>query len=130
MPGAGPLLAARLVAALGADRARLASAEAVPALAGTSPVAYHSGKLRRVPRRRACDKRFRHTMHQVAFASLSRCAWARAYYDAYRARGHGHHAAFRALANVWLRILFRMGQNRAPYDEARFIAARARHRAA
>ena len=130
VPGAGPLLGARLLAAFGPDRDRFASAEAVQALAGTRPVAYQSGKLRRVHLRRACDKHFRQTMHQLAFASLTRCAWARAYYDAYRARGHGHHAALRALANVWLRILFRMWQDRTPYDEARFVAARARHRAA
>jgi hypothetical protein len=36
VPGAGPLLGARLVAAFGADRDRLASAEAVQALAGTA----------------------------------------------------------------------------------------------
>jgi transposase len=130
VPGVGPLLGARLVAAFGADRDRFASAEAVQALAGTSPVAYQSGKLRRVHLRRACDKHFRQTMHQLAFSSLTRCSWARAYYDAYRARGHGHHAALRALANVWLRILFRMWQDRAPYDEARFAAARARRHVA
>jgi len=129
-PGTGPLLGARLVAAFGTDRDWFASAEAVHALAGTSPVAYQSGKLRRVHLRRACDKHFRQTMHQLAFASLTRCTWARADYDAYRARGHGHHAALRALTNVWLRILFRMWQDRAPYDEARFVAARARRQAA
>jgi transposase len=131
VPGAGPLLGARLVAAFGTDRTRFASAEAVQALAGTRPVAYQSGKGRRVPRRRACDTHVRQTMHQLALASLTRCAWARAYDDAYRARGHGHHAALRAWANVWRRIVFRMWQDGTPYyDEARFVAARARHRAA
>jgi len=130
VPGAGPLLGARLVAAFGTDRDRFTSAEAVQALAGTSPVAYQSGKLRRVHLRRACDKQFRQTMHQLAFTSLTRCTWTRAYYDAYRERGHGHHAALRALANVGLRILFRMWQDHALYDDARFAAARARHQAA
>ncbi len=130
VPSAGPLQGARLVAAFGADRARFASAEAVQAWAGTSPVADQSGQWRRVPRRRACDKPFRQTMHPRALASLTRCAGARAVYDADRARGHGPHPALRAWANVGRRLLFRLGQNRAPYDEARFVAARTRHQAA
>jgi hypothetical protein len=113
---------------LGADRARLASAEAVQDWAGTSPVADQRGKLRRVHLRRACDKHFRQTMSRLALASLTHGAWTRAYYDAYRARGHGPHAAL--LATLWLRILFRMGQDWAPYDEARFVAARKRPQAA
>jgi hypothetical protein len=72
------------------------------------------------------DKRFRAAVHQLAFTSLSCCAWARDYYDQYRARGHAHHAALRALANVWLRILFPMGKTLRPYDEARFLADRGR----
>jgi transposase len=52
VPGAGPLLGARLVAAFGADRDRLASAEAVQALVETRPVAYQSGKGRHVHLRR------------------------------------------------------------------------------
>lgn len=127
VPGVGPVLGARLLAAFGPDRDRFELAEAVQALAGTSPVVYQSGKLKRVHMRRACDKHFRATVHQLAFTSLSRCAWARSYYDQYRARGHGHHAALRALANVWIRILFRMWKSGQPYDEARFLADRARH---
>jgi transposase len=129
VPGVAVTLGARLQAGLGPDRGRFDRAEAVQALAGTSPVLYPSGKLLRVHMRRACGKHFRATVHQLAFTSLSRCAWARAYYGQYRARGHGHHAALRALANVWLRILFRMWKTRKPYDEARFLADRARHAA-
>ncbi|MCY0899141.1 MAG: transposase [Firmicutes bacterium] len=107
------------------NRDRFDRAEAVQALAGTSPVLYQSGKLRRVHMRRACDKHFRAAVHQLAFTSLSRCAWARDSDDQYRARGHGHHAALRVLANVWLRIPFRLWKTRQPYDEARFLADRA-----
>lgn len=69
-------------------------------------------------------------MHQLALAFLTRCAWALAYYDPYQARGHGHHGALRTLANVWLHLLFRVLQDRAPYNDARFAAARARRQAA
>lgn len=95
--------------------------------AGFGPVLYQSGKLKRVHMRRACDKHFRATVHQLAFTSLSRCPWARQYYDQHRARGHGHHAALRALANLWMRILFRMWKTGQHYDESRFLADRARH---
>ncbi|MCY0863702.1 MAG: IS110 family transposase [Sulfobacillus sp.] len=129
LPGVAVTLGARLQAGFGPDRDRFERAEAVQALAGTSPVLYQSGKLRRVHMRRACDKHFRATVHQFALTSLSQCDWARQYYDRYRARGHGHHAALRALANIWLRILFRMWKSRQRYDEARFLADRARHAA-
>ena len=127
VPGVAVTLGARLLAGFGPDRDRFDPAEAAQALAGTRPVLYQSGKLQRVHMRRACDKHFRAAVHQLAFTSLSRCAWARPYYDQYRARGHGHHAALRALANVWLRILFRMWKTGQRYDEARFLADRARH---
>ena len=93
-------LGARLLAGFGPDRYRFEQAESAQSLAGTSPVLYQSGKLKRVHMRRACDKHFRATVQQVAFTSLSRCAWARACYDQYRVRGHGHQAALRSLANI------------------------------
>ena len=127
VPGVAVTLGARLLAGFGPDRDRFELAEAAQALAGTSPVLYQSGKLKRVHMRRACDKHFRATVHQLAFTSLSRCAWARQYYDQHRARGHGHHAALRALANLWMRILFRMWKTGQHYDESRFLADRARH---
>lgn len=99
-------------------------------MAGTRPVVDQRGKVRPIPLRRACDKHTRQTLHPFAWASLRWCTWARAYDDADRARGHSHHAALRAVGNVWRRIVFRMGQDRTPYDEARFVAVRARHRAA
>ena len=127
VPGAGPILAPRLLAAFGTDRERFASAEAVQALAGTCPVLYQSGRVRRAHMRRACDRSFRRTMHLLAFTSLRSCSWARAYYDAQRARGKSHHHALRALGNIWLRILFRMWKDRAPYNEVKFLAARKAH---
>lgn len=129
VPGVAVTLGARLLAGFGPDRDRFEQAESAQSLAGTSPVLYQSGKLKRVHMRRACDKHFRATVQQVAFTSLSRCAWARAYYDQYRARGHGHQAALRSLANIWMRIVFRMWKTGQPYNEERFLADRAKHAA-
>ncbi len=53
--------------------------------------------------------------------SIAKCNWARAYYQLQTSRGHGHHAAVRALAFKWIRILFVCWQTRTPYDEARHL---------
>src|SRR5262249_16950181 len=55
-----------------------------------------------------------------------RRVWARAYYQQQRARGSDHHAAVRALAFKWIRIVFRCWKSRVAYDESKFLAALAK----
>jgi len=43
------------------------------------------------------------------------------YYQQQRARGNSHHAAVRALAYKWIRIIFRCWKDRVPYDEQRYL---------
>lgn len=126
LPGAGVLLAARMLGSLGDRRDRYSDVRAVQALAGTAPVTRQSGKRTVVGFRRACDKPFRAAMTQFAFCSLQHCAWAAEYYRAKRAAGYRHPEALRALANIWLRILFAMWRRRESYDESRFLQARLR----
>jgi len=57
------------------------------------------------------------TFHEFAGHSIVKCQWARAYYDLQIHRGNSHHAAVRALAFKWIRILLRCWKNRTPYDE-------------
>ena len=52
--------------------------------------------------------------------SILKSDWARAYYDQQRQRGNSHHAALRALAFKWIRIIFRCWKDRTPYDEAKY----------
>ncbi|MBX5467247.1 MAG: transposase [Firmicutes bacterium] len=130
MPGESPRTGARLVAAWREDRDRFASAEAVQALVGTSPVAYQRRKLGRVQLCRACAYYFRQTLHRLAFASLRPCGWVCADAAARRARGHGHPAVLRAWANRRGQMLFGMWNDQAPYARAQFWAAQARHRTA
>jgi transposase len=120
-PGAGEALAPRLVAAFGADRQKFASAGEVQQLSGIAPITVASGKSKRIAMRRACPKQLRQTFHEFARCSLARCAWAKAYYDLLRAKGHGHHSAVRALAFKWIRILFRCWQTRQTYDDTRYL---------
>jgi transposase len=121
-PGAGDALAPRLLAAFGADRQRLASAAQMQDLSGISPVTRRSGKSVSILRRWACNKFLRQTFHEFAQHSLARSVWAKAYYQLLRQRGKQHHAAVRALAFKWIRILFRCWKQRICYDELLYCA--------
>lgn len=129
LPGAGPTLAPRLLAGFGAERDRFASATSVQGLSGSAPVTRITGQQKRptVCFRRACQSNFRKTMHLFAWCSMIKCAWARAFYDEARRRGQTNALALRNLANKWLKIIFRMWQDRQPYDEARYLQSLIRH---
>lgn len=128
LPGAGDALAPRLLAAFGENRSRMDSPSAMQSLSGIGPVTRRSGKRCTVQRRWACAKFLRQTFHEFAHHSRYQSTWAKAFYDSQRAKGKGHHAAVRALAFKWIRILFRCWKNRTPYDEATYLdALRQRH---
>jgi len=122
-PGAGPCLAPRLVAAFGTNRDRFPDATAIAQLSGVAPVTRSSGQFHSVQRRYACAKFLLQTFHEFARCSLKACDWARCYYEMQQAKGKGHHAAVRALAFKWIRILWRCWRDRLPYNEATYIAA-------
>jgi transposase len=122
-PGAGAVMAPRLAAAFGTDRSRWDSAAELQAHSGIAPVTERSGKSLWVHHRLACPKFVKQTFHEFADQSIRFSRWARAYYDQQRARGNDHHAALRALAYKWIRILFRCWQTRRPYDEEQYIAS-------
>lgn len=126
LPGAGAALAPRLLAALGSQRDRYGSAEEVQKHSGIAPVMEKSGKKKWVHFRRACPKFLRQSFHEWAGHSIPQSAWARTYYQQQRDRGKDHHAAVRALAFKWIRILFRCWQDRVAYDENQYLAALAK----
>ena len=126
-PAAGPVMAPRLAAAFGTDRARYPQADSLAQLSGIAPITRQSGRLKTVHRRRACAKFLRQTFHEWAALTIQFCAWARADYEAQRAFNKGHHTAVRALAFKWLRILWRCWQDRVAYDDAQYTAALRRH---
>jgi transposase len=119
-PGAGASLAPRLLAAFGSDRGRFEFAAEMQQLAGIAPVTEKSGTGIWIHWRLACCKFLRQTFHEFAGCSILQSDWARAYYDQHRKRGKSHHAALRALAFKWIRIIFRCWKTRTPYDEARY----------
>ena len=82
-----------------------------------------SGRTACIHFRRGCPKFLRQTFHEWAGHSIAFSSWARAYYELQRARGKDHHAAVRALAFKWIRIVFRCWQDRVLYDEQRYAAS-------
>ncbi len=126
LPGAGPALEPRLLAALGTSRERFASASNMACCFGIAPVTAASGNARSVHWRWACSKFVRQTLHEWANCSIRTCGWAREHYDGQRAKGKGHHAAVRSVAFKWIRILFRCWRDRVPYSEQRYLDARAK----
>jgi transposase len=123
LPGAGAALQPRLLAAFGSDRQHYHSAREMQQFCGIAPVTQRSGKSCWVHWRWACPKFVRQTFHEFAAHSRQRSPWARAYYERQRARGASHHAAVRALAYKWIRILYRCWQTRTPYIEQRYLLA-------
>jgi transposase len=130
-PGIAHVTAARLISLFGDDRDRFSSLSEVQALVGSCPVTEKSGKSHRaIYFRRACNKYYRDSLHQLSFASIRESPWAKAYYKKHRARGKKHNHTLRCLANIHLRILYTMWENRTHYDENLFLAQRARHKLA
>ena len=127
LPGAGKRLAPRLLAEWGDDRERYSGAGSIQALAGTSPVAYQSGKYRKAHKRYACVKPFRNALHQFAWQSTRKEAWAGEFYQRKRAEGKSPSTAVRSLANLWVRIIYARWLKHEPYDASTFPAARQAH---
>jgi hypothetical protein len=123
LPGAGPVMAPRLLAAFGSQRERYRSADELQSFSGIAPLTETSGKRKWVHFRWACPKFLRQSFHEWAGHSITQSEWARAYYQQQRSKGNTHHEAVRALAFKWIRIVFRCWQDRVAYDENRYLAA-------
>jgi hypothetical protein len=69
----------------------------------------------------------RQTFVEWAAETITRSFWAGVFYHQQRDKGCSHQAALRALAFMWIRILYRCWQTRTPYDESTYLAALKRH---
>ena len=78
-PGAGRVLAPRLLAAFGSHREHYQTAADLQQYSGIAPVLERSGKSEWVHFRWACPKFLRQTFHEWAGHSIGFCDWARAY---------------------------------------------------
>jgi ribosomal protein S15P/S13E len=123
LPGAGEVMVPRLIAALGTQRERFACASELSAATGIAPVKQASGQSEWIHFRWACPKFLRQSFHEWVGHSIAKSTWAQAFYQEQIRKGKGHHAAVRALAFKWQRILFRCWKDRQPYDEQKYLAA-------
>ena len=127
LPRAGKRLAPRLLAEIGDDRTRYQDASSLQALGGTSPVLFQSGMYSKAHRRMGCIKPLRNALQQFAWQTTQSEPWARDYYQRKRAEGKSHSVAVRALANVWVRIIFAMWSQHCCYEAALFERAQHQH---
>jgi transposase len=127
LPRAGKRLAPRLLAEIGDDRQRYRDAASLQALAGTAPVQFASGNYAKVHRRLGCIKPLRNALQQFAWQTTHSEPWALDYYQRKRAEGKSHTVAVRALANLWVRIIFAMWSHRTIYQRTTFEQAQRLH---
>ncbi len=123
LPGAGHILAPRLLAAFGEDRQRYQRAAELQRYSGIAPVTIRSGKTTWVRWRWQCPTFMRQTFVEWAGQTINKSAWAGAYYRQQRDKGASYEVAVRALAFKWIRILYRCWQTRTPYDESKYLEA-------
>jgi len=123
LPGAGPVLAQRLLATLGSQRERFDKAANLQHYTGIAPVTKQSGGKCHIHRRYLCPKFHRQSFHEYAKESILWSRWAAAYYLQQRTKGARHHTAVRALAYKWQRIIWRCWMNRKPYQDQTYEAA-------
>jgi transposase len=111
--------AAELLAEIGNNRARHPASASLEAIAGQAPVAVQSGKKKVACFRWACNKNLRDAITVLADSSRHHNPWANQIYTQARARGHDHPHALRILGRAWLRVIWRIWQDRTPYDPTR-----------
>ncbi len=115
----GKMTAARLNGELGSDGTRYPTHEYLQTAAGTAPITRRSGKTIVVFFRWQCNKHLRSALQDLARESVKRCVWAKQYFAEQMKLGHKSSRAYRALANRWAAIVWKMLQERQCFDQAR-----------
>lgn len=123
LPGAGPVLAPRLLSALGSERERYGQAKNLQSYSGIAPVTKQSGGKCYIHRRYLCPKFVKQSFHEYAKESILHSRWAAAHYWQQRQKGGGHHTAVRSLAYKWQQIIWKCWQSRTVYREEIYEAA-------
>jgi transposase len=123
LPGAGAVLAPRLLAGFGTDRTRYQSATEFQRYSGVAPVKEKSGGRVWIHWRWNAPRFLRQSLIEWAGQSILYCQWARTYHQQQKNRGKRHWMILRALAFKWVRILWKCWTTRQPYDEARYLRA-------
>lgn len=120
LPGAGPVLAPRLLAAFGTDRQRFQSALELQQYYGIAPVQKQSGKSKVIHMRYRCPKFGKQTFHENAGQAAKQKGWAHNFYTQQRANKKGHHASLRSLAFKLMRIYYACWKENVCYDAKKY----------
>ena len=128
LPGAGPVLRARLLAVLGQPAALQGcgpapykNADDLAVITGIAPVQRGSGKTQ-VTLCRAAFSLFPHqTFMEYAKQSVLFCPWARAFVEHKTGQGWKYWRIIRALAFKWIRILVAVMRSGVAYDENKYV---------
>jgi len=123
LPGAGPVLAPRLLASMGSERERYEDAASLSNFSGIAPVTKQSGGKHHVHRRYRCPIFLKQSFHEYARESILHSRWAAAHYWQQRQKGCGHHTAVRSLAFKWQRVIWKCWQTRTVYREEIYEAS-------
>ena len=120
LPGAGAVLAPRMLIAFGTERDRYPDPSSLQKYAGLAPVREKSGGALWTHWRWHAPTFLRQSFMEWAGQTGLHCPWAKASYEQMKAKDKGHWAMLRALAFKWVRSLWKCWQDRTPYDEARY----------
>lgn len=107
LPGAGPLVAAKLIGEVG-DISRFRSADAFAMLAGVAPIPASSGQVSRMRLNRGGNRQLNRALWCIAFAQAKNHEPAKAFIARKRAEGKSWREAMRALKRHLARVVFRL----------------------
>lgn len=109
LPGAGPLVTAKLLGEIG-DIGRFRSADAFAALAGVAPIPASSGQTSRMRLNRGGNRQLNRAFHVIALVQARHHPPAKAYIERKRSEGKTRREAVRALKRQLVRTVFRLLQ--------------------
>lgn len=119
LPGAGPNMAPRLLAAM--ELLPTDNVQEAQKYIGVAPVTERSGKQCWVHRRFHPPQFLHQTFVEWAGLTVQFSPWAKAYYQHAKRHGKKQYVILRALAFKWLRILFACIKTKTDYDEQKHI---------
>lgn len=90
---------------------------ALQAYLGTSPITRSSGRKTYQVKRNSYNKYMGTKILYMAHCTVLRKNWCKEYYSKKRNEGKSHGHALRALANIWLKIIFAMLKHKELYHE-------------
>ena len=115
LPGVGRTVLATMLAEA-PDALQRRDYHALRNLSGSAPVTRRSGKSCIVMRRRACNRRLRNAVFNLASVAIQHDPISRAKYDSLRGRGHGHARALRSVVDRLLYVACAMLENGTLFD--------------